>query len=74
MLVLGLGDGFKNPQIMEFGVLGLQNNESGFYYINLKRINSRKLLKVLFKHISPINGPKMAIIISIVIMQLFLSS
>ena len=27
MLVLGLGDGFKNQEIMECGVLGFQNNE-----------------------------------------------
>ena len=36
--------------------------KSGFYYTNLKQINSRKLLNLLFKHISPINGPNMAII------------
>ena len=40
--------------------------KSGFYGTNLKQINSRKLLNLLFKYISPINGPRMAIIIPIV--------
>ena len=29
MLVLGLGDGFKNAEIMELSVLGFSNNEIG---------------------------------------------
>ena len=39
--------------------------KSGFYCTNLKQINSRKLLNLLFKHISPINDPKNAILIPI---------
>ena len=30
MLVLGLGVGFENPEIMEFGVSGFSNTEIGF--------------------------------------------
>ena len=40
--------------------------KSGFYCTNLKQINSRKLLNLLFKHMFTINGPKMAIIIPII--------
>ena len=36
---------------------------SGFYCTNPKQISSRKVLNLLFKHIPPINDPKMAIII-----------
>ena len=31
MLVLGLGDGFKNQETMKFVVFGLQNNEIGIW-------------------------------------------
>ena len=31
MLVLGLGDGFKNPEIMGFGVSGFSNNGIGIF-------------------------------------------
>ena len=56
MLVLGLGDGLKNQEIMEFGVWGVLM-KSWFYYTNLKQINSRKLLHLIFIHIFTINGP-----------------
>ena len=39
--------------------------KSGFYCTNLKQNESIKLLKVLFKHIFTINGPNMAIMMSI---------
>ena len=32
---------------------------TGFYCTDRKQINSRKLLKVLFKHVFPINRPQM---------------
>ena len=65
MLVLGLGDGFKNPEIMDFEFWAFKVMKSGFYGTKLKQINSMKLLKVLFKHIPPINCSIMAIIITI---------
>ena len=41
MLVLGLGDGFKNQEIMEFRVLSLQTNEIGIllYQSGAEKIN-----------------------------------
>ena len=39
--------------------------KSGCYCTNLEQINFRKLLNLLFKHISLINDPKMARIIPI---------
>ena len=56
MLVLGLGDGFKDQEIMKMKVLGVSNDEIGFYYTNLKREKSIKLLKVYVPHIWPKNG------------------
>ena len=54
------------PKINNVGLGGLDmskipkpfNFESGFYCTNLRQINSRKLLNILFQHMSPINGPK----------------
>ena len=71
MLVFGLGDGFRNQEIMTFGVLGLENNESGFYCTDLKQKKWIKLLKVLSKHNSPIHGRKIAIIIAIFFRMIF---
>ena len=65
MLVLGLGDGLKNYEIMEFGVCAFQIMKSGFYYTDLKQNKSRKLLNLLLKYISTINGPNTVIIIPI---------
>ena len=41
MLVLGLGDGFKNQEIMEIRVSGLSNNEIGIllYQNEAEKIN-----------------------------------
>ena len=39
--------------------------KSGYSCTNLKQINYRKLLNLLFKHISPTHGPNIAIIIPI---------
>ena len=55
---------------LEFGAFKIK--KSGFYCTNLRQNNSRKLWKVLFKHLSPINGPKMAIIISECVPMIFL--
>ena len=70
---VGLGglDTSKNPEIMAFWVLSLKTMKSGFYDTNLKQINSRKLSKVLFKHMSTINCPKMTIIIPICFPMIF---
>ena len=65
-------DTSQNPQVMEFGVWGYKIMTSGFYCTNLEQTNSRKLLKVLFKHMSPINAPKMAILIPICFPMMFL--
>ena len=65
MLVLGLGGTSKNPEIMEFGVSGLSHNEIGILLYQSEAENSINLLKVLFKYISTINGPKMAIFVSV---------
>ena len=43
--------------------------KSEFYGTNLKQINSWKHLNLLFKHISPTNDPKIAIIIPIIFPQ-----
>ena len=66
MLVLGLGDGFQNKEIMNIWVLGLfQIMKSGFYYTILKQKKAIKLLQILFKYISTIRCHKMTIIIAI---------
>ena len=46
--------------------------KSRFYYTKLKQINSRKLLKVLFKYMSPHIWPKNAITIPILFPMIFL--
>ena len=64
MLVLGLGDGLKNKEIMDFFEFwAFKKMKSGFYCTNLKQINSRKLLKVVFKYIFTIDDQKIALII-----------
>ena len=69
----GLGDRLKNEEIMEFCKLwASQIMKSGFSCTNLKQINSWKLLKVLSKHIPPINDFKNAIIIAICFPMIFL--
>ena len=45
--------------------------KSWFDCTNLEQINSRKLLNLLFNHISPINDPTMTIIIPIVFLWFF---
>ena len=69
---MGLGDGFKNQEIMEFGDFDVEIMKSGFYSTNLEQINSRKLLNLLFKHVSQINDPKNVIIIPICFSMIFL--
>ena len=54
----------------EFGVFQIM--KSGFYYTDLKRINSRKLLKVLFEHIFTIDDPKGTRIIPICVPMILL--
>ena len=71
-LVLGLGDGFKNPEIMEFAVLGFSNNEIRILLYQYGAEKSIKLLKLLFKYIFTINGPEMTIIIPIIRPMIFL--
>ena len=60
MLAFGLGDTLKNQEIMEFRVSGLLDNEIGILSYRSQAEKSIKLLKVLFKYITPINGPKTA--------------
>ena len=49
--------GFKSQKSWKCQVLMSVIMKSGFHRTNLKQINSRKLLNLLFKYISPINGP-----------------
>ena len=72
MLVVGLADGFKTQEIMEFGILVFKIMKSGFNCTNLEKINSRKLLNLLFQHISPINDLTNATIVPIVFPMSFL--
>ena len=60
----------KNLETMEFRACKIM--KSGFDCTDLKQIKSRKLLKLLFKPISPINCPKMTIIIPINVPTIFL--
>ena len=62
MLVWGVWTRPKIQKSWNLKFWALKVMKSLFYCTNLKPINSRKLLKVLFKHISPINDPKVAII------------
>ena len=57
---------------MEFGVLGFSNNEIGILLYQSEAEKTTKLLKVLFKHIPPIFGPKIAIIISVIVPKISL--
>ena len=57
---------------MEFWDFSLKIMKSGFYCTNLERINSRKLLNLLFKHISHIKDPTTAIIFPICFPMIFL--
>ena len=61
----------ENQKSWNFEVLMFEIMKSGFYCTNLKQINFRKLLNLLFKHISPMNGPEMAIIIPICFPMIF---
>ena len=54
----------RNHGFVESGAFKIMR--AGFYYTNPKRINSRKLLEVLFKHIPTINDTKNTISIPIV--------
>ena len=55
---------------LEFGAFEII--KSNFDGTNLKQINSRKLLKVLFEHMFTIDGPNIAIIIPINCHKIFL--
>ena len=61
----GLVTGSKIPKSWNLEFWAFKIMKSGFYYTDPEQINSRKLLKVLFKNISLINCPKLAIIIPI---------
>ena len=45
MLVLGLGDGFKNQEIMDLGALGLSNNEIGILLYRSEAERNNKAIK-----------------------------
>ena len=69
---LGLGDGFKNQEMMEFEILMFKIMKSGFCYTNPEQIDSRKFLNLLCRHISLINNPRMTIIILMYFPMFFL--
>ena len=48
------------------------NNKIGVLLSQIEAEKSIKLFKVLFKYISPIFGPKIAIIIAIIVLMIFL--
>ena len=64
--------GSKIHKSWNLAILDFKIMKSGFHCTNLKQSNSRKLLNLLFKHISPINDPTMAIIIPIFVPMIFL--
>ena len=70
----GLVTGSKIQKSWNLEFRAFKIMKAWFYDTNLEQINSRsrKLLKVLFKPISPINGPKIAIIIPIYFPMIFL--
>ena len=68
---MGLGDRFKTQEIMDLEILMFKIMKSGFYCTNQEQISSRKLLNLLFKHISRINDPKIVIIIPIFFPMIF---
>ncbi len=55
----------ENPQNHEHEGFGLLNNEIGILLYQIEAEKTITLLKVLFKYIFTMNGPKMAIIITI---------
>ena len=61
---IGFGGSGHVQKSKKHGIL----SKSGFYCTNLKQINSRKLSKVLFKHLFTINGSTNAIFIPIIIL------
>ena len=61
----GLVTGSKTKKSMNLEFWAFKIMKSGFYCTNLKQIDSRKLLDLLFKHMFTINGFKMAISIPI---------
>ena len=61
----GLVTGSKIKKSWNLEFLMIKIMRSKFYCTNLEQINSRKLLNLLFKHISPINDQQIAIIVSI---------
>ena len=63
MLVLRVLDTSQIQKSWNLELWAVKGIKSEFYCTNLEQINSRKLLKVLFKHIFTINDSKMAIII-----------
>ena len=72
ILVLGLVTGSNTEKSWKWGFRAFKIVKSGFYYTKSKQKKSIKALKVLFKHISPIFGPKMARIIAIFFPMMFL--
>ena len=50
MLVLGLGDRFKHPAIMEFGVFGFLNNEIGILLYQSEAEKSYGAFWIIFSY------------------------
>ena len=71
MLVLGLDDGLKNPEIMEGGVT-FKIMKSGLYCTKSKQKKTVKRLKVLFKYMFTIFAQKNTIILTIFVPMIFL--
>ena len=68
----GLVTGSETKKSQNFEFWASQIMKSGFYCTNLQQINSRKILKVVFKHMFTINGQQNAIIIPIIVPMIFL--